>query len=152
MWWHAREEAGDRGEEAGGCVRAIWIDRSNTVTVETYLCIGCPLGCRLEVDEAVDGHVVEVRGFSCKRGKDYALQEHTAPQRMVTTTVAIDGGRYARLPVRTDHAVPKDQVVALCRALRQVTVTAPIQRGAIIVPNVLGLDVNVIASRTMTAR
>ena len=55
----------------------------------TYLCIGCPLGCRLEVDEDEEGQIVEIRGFSCKRGKVYAEQEHTAPRRMVTTTVDI---------------------------------------------------------------
>lgn len=116
-----------------------------------YLCIGCPLGCRLEVDEAGDGHVVEVRGFSCKRGQEYALQEHTAPQRMVTTTVAIEGALVARLPVRTNKPVGKNQVMAICGALRTITVLAPIQRGAVILPNVLNSGVDVIASRSMGA-
>lgn len=121
------------------------------VTTELYLCIGCPLGCRLEVDEEEDGHIVEVRGFSCKRGKEYAFQEHMAPQRMVTTTVAIAGGLYPRLPVRTDRAVPKERIDEICQQLRQLSVRAPIHRGDIILPNVMGLDVNIIASRTMGA-
>jgi CxxC motif-containing protein len=122
------------------------------VTTETYLCIGCPLGCRLEVEEAADGHVVEVRGFSCKRGREYALQEHSAPQRMVTTTVHIDDAHNPRLPVRTTAPVPKDAVVAVCQALRHIAVQAPIHLGEIVLPNVLGLGVDVIASRTMAAR
>ena len=122
------------------------------VTTANYLCIGCPLGCRLEVDEADDGHVVEVRGFSCKRGNAYALQEHTAPQRMVTTTVQIEGGLHVRLPVRTNSPVSKTLVAAICQALRTVTVVAPIQRGTIILPNVLNTGADVIASRTMAAR
>lgn len=121
------------------------------MTTANYLCIGCPLGCRLEVDEAEDGHVVEVRGFSCKRGNTYALQEHTAPQRMVTTTVQIEGALHVRLPVRTNNPVSKTQVVAICEALRTITVAAPIQRGTIILPNVLNTGVDVIASRTMAA-
>ena len=40
-----------------------------------YLCIGCPLGCRLEVEEGLEGAIVEVRGFSCKRGERFARQE-----------------------------------------------------------------------------
>lgn len=116
----------------------------------SYLCIGCPLGCRLEVDEADDGHVVEVRGFSCKRGNAYALQEHTAPQRMVTSTVAIEGGIYPRLPVRTNHPVGKQRVAEICQALRTVKVMAPIQQGTVIVPNILNTGVDVIASRSMT--
>lgn len=122
-----------------------------TVITANYLCIGCPLGCRLEVDEADDGHVVEVRGFSCKRGNEYALQEHTTPQRMVTTTVQIVGGLHARLPVRTTSPVSKTLVLAICQRLRTVSVAAPVQRGAVILPNVLNTGVDVIAARTMAA-
>ncbi len=119
------------------------------VTVR-YLCIGCPLGCRLEVDEDLEEHaIVEVRGFSCRRGKEYAIQEHTAPQRMVTTTVAIDKARWARLPVRTSRPAPKDKVLEICRALRTVRVSAPIASGDIIVRNVLNTGVDIIATRDM---
>ena len=59
--------------------------------VAAYLCIGCPLGCRLEVEEDDHGDVLEVRGFDCKKGKEYGRQEHTEPKRMVTTTVAVRG-------------------------------------------------------------
>ena len=117
----------------------------------SYLCIGCPLGCRLEVDEADDGHVVEVRGFSCKRGNEYAYQEHRAPQRMVTTTVLVEGSLHARLPVRTNRPVSKTMVTAVCQVLRTVKVVEPIQRGTIILPNVLNTGVDVIASRTVAA-
>jgi len=61
----------------------------------SYLCIGCPLGCRLELDE-VDGDVVEVRGNSCKKGVTFAREEHVDPRRVVTTTVAIGGAAWPR--------------------------------------------------------
>lgn len=115
----------------------------------TYLCIGCPLGCRLEVDEDETGDIVEIRGYSCKRGKTYAEQEHVAPQRMVTTTVEIAGGRLARLPVKSSAPVPKDLVVDICRALRRVHVLAPIQMGDVIATNVLNTGADVIATRDM---
>lgn len=117
-----------------------------------YLCIGCPLGCRLEVDEELDTHaIVEVRGFSCRRGRDYARQEHTAPRRIVTTTVAIAGAHCARLPVRSSAPAPKDKVQAICRALRSVRVVAPVAMGDIIVQNVLNCGVDMIAARDMLA-
>lgn len=103
------------------------------------------------MEEATDGHIVEVRGFSCKQGERYALQEHRAPQRMVTTTVQIAQAIYTRLPVRTDQPVPKGVVGKLCQLLRNVAVVAPIRQGQIVVPNVLDLGVNIIASRTMAA-
>jgi len=115
----------------------------------TYLCIGCPLGCRLEVEEDAAGDIVEVRGFSCKRGKEYAIQEHTAPQRTVATTVAIRNSSWARLPVRSSAPVPKDAVVEICRRLHAVETTAPVQMGQVIVANVLGTGADMIATRDM---
>lgn len=122
-----------------------------TETLTHYLCIGCPLGCRLEVEEDDQHHIVEVRGFSCKRGKEYALQEHTDPRRMVTTTVRVFGGRWARLPVKTTSAVPKHMVRDLCRRLRLVTVIAPIKLGDVVLPNALGTGVDIVATRDLPA-
>ena len=117
-------------------------------TLTHYLCIGCPLGCRLEV-EAEQEQIVAIRGFACKLGKEYAAREHTDPRRMVTTTVAIDGGRWARLPVKTAGAVPKGQVRAVCDALHEVRLAAPVAMGDVVVRDILGCGVDVIATRTM---
>lgn len=113
-----------------------------------YLCIGCPLGCRLEVEEA-DHDIVEIRGFACKRGKEYAAQEHSDPRRMVTTTVGIDGALWARLPVKTSAPVPKTQVMAICEHLRSIHVRAPVTIGAVIVRDVLHTGVDIVATRDM---
>ena len=117
-----------------------------TTTLTHYLCIGCPLGCRLEVEEE-DGAIVEVRGFSCKRGKEYAEQEHTDPRRMVTSSVRVTNGRWARLPVKTTRPVRKDQVRAVCRLLREITRAAPVGLGDVIVANVLDSGVDIVATR-----
>ena len=116
-----------------------------------YLCIGCPLGCRLEVEED-EGQIVEVRGFACKRGKDYAEREHTDPRRLVATTIQIEGGIWSRLPVKTSQPIPKDAVRSLCRALRQVRVNAPVKRGAVVASNLVGTDVDIIATRDVSAQ
>ena len=117
--------------------------------VTTYLCIGCPLGCRLEVEEDERHDIVEVRGFSCKKGDRFARQEHVDPRRMVTTTVAADGGRIARLPVRTSADVPKHLVSAVCESVRDLRVTPPVSLGDVVVADVLGTGVDLIASRDL---
>lgn len=114
-----------------------------------YLCIGCPLGCRLEVDEGIDGDIVEIRGFSCRKGREYAVQEHTDPRRLVTTTVAIEGARWPRLPVRTVDAVPKDRVVDVCRALAGMQLRAPVALGDVVLADVCGTGVDVVATRSL---
>ena len=127
------------------------MSRSSGDLTTTYLCIGCPLGCRLEVEEDEAGGIVEIRGFSCRKGKTFAEQEHTDPRRMVTTTVAVNGGLWARLPVHTTREVPKNHVWGVIEVLRDVRVAAPVCLGDIIVSGVLGTDVDVIASRDMPA-
>ncbi len=119
--------------------------------VTHYLCIGCPLGCRLEVEEDLDGSVVEVRGHSCRKGKTFAEREHHDPRRMVTTTVAVEGGRWSRLPVHTTAEVPKHLVHDVVRSLRSVRVTAPVALGQVIRLDVLGTGADVVASRPMPA-
>lgn len=126
-------------------------EREDGVTISGYLCIGCPLGCRLEV-EARDGDIVEVRGASCKVGDKFARQEHVDPRRVVTTTVAVTGGVWARLPVKTKGDVPKGVVVDLCRHLHGLTFEAPVTMGQVIAADVLGTGVDVVASRDLPRR
>jgi CxxC motif-containing protein len=121
-------------------------------TITHYLCIECPLGCRLEVEEDADGSIVEVRGFSCRKGKIFAEREHTDPRRMVTATVAISGGMWPRLPVRTTTAVPKDRVWEVVKLLRPISVESPVLVGDVIVADIAGTGVDVVASRDMPAR
>ena len=124
-----------------------------TTETETthYLCIGCPLGCRLEVDEGTDGDIVEIRGYSCRKGKTFAEREHTDPRRMITTTVGVRGGLWARLPVHTTDELPKDQIRDVVAMLRSITVSAPVAMGDVVASSVLGTDVDVVASRDMPA-
>lgn len=113
-----------------------------------YLCTGCPLGCRLEVEHE-EGEIVEVRGFSCKRGQAFAVQEFTDPRRSVSTTVRVEGGRWARLPVKTAEPVPKDRVQELCDALHRLTVRAPVTMGDVVLGDALGTGIAVVATRDM---
>lgn len=123
----------------------------NGVETTQYLCIGCPLGCRLEVDEDTAGDIVEIRGFSCRKGKTFAEREHTDPRRMITTTVGVEGGLWARLPVHATDEMPKDQMWDVIEVLRSVSVSAPVQMGDVVVSGILGSEVDVVASRDMPA-
>ena len=126
-------------------------ERQDDVAVSHYLCIGCPLGCRVEVEDR-GGEIVEVRGQSCKKGDLFARQEHVDPRRVVTTTVAVQGGVWARLPVKTQGDVPKGVVVDVCRMLHGLTLAAPVTMGQVIVADVLGTGVDVVASRDLPRR
>ncbi len=117
--------------------------------VYEFLCIRCPKGCRLKV--VVEGEDITVSGYECLEGKKYGEEEVRNPKRMVTSTVRILGAKYPRLPVRTAEPVPKERIPDVIAALRGVVIRAPVRRGQVILENVAGTGVDVIAERDMEA-
>lgn len=115
--------------------------------MKELICIVCPKGCHLKVEESQ----MIVTGYSCLRGKEYAINELTNPQRMVTSTVKLISNDLKRLPVVTNKPIPKDKIFEVMNEINKVTVKAPIKIGDIIIENILGLNVNIIASRTIEA-
>jgi CxxC motif-containing protein len=114
----------------------------------TLTCIGCPMSCHLEL-VIVDGEIREVIGNDCHRGEAYARQEYTAPCRMVSTTITCSSGLWPRLPVKTAAAVPKVKVMAVVQALHSLKIEAPVQIGQIILDDVAGTGIAVIATRSL---
>jgi CxxC motif-containing protein len=120
------------------------------VETAVYLCTGCPLGCRLEVD-AVDDEVLEVRGFRCRRGERYGRQEHVDPRRPLSTTVWIEGAAVRRAPVRGATHLPKDRLLPAAVALRGIRLRAPVRRGDVVVEDIAGTGIEVIVTRDLPA-
>ena len=123
----------------------------DATTTYTYLCIGCPLGCRLELDEGAAGEIVEIRGASCRKGDRYAAQEHTDPRRVLTSTVAIEGALWRRLPVKSAAPIPRDRIRGAAEILSSVAVTAPVRLGDVVHDDLLGTGIAVVATRDMNA-
>ena len=111
------------------------------------ICICCPLGCRMKVEKTEDGHTVT--GNTCKRGEVYAIQEMTAPERMVTSSVSVCNGTCAMLSVKTDKPIAKGLIFQSLNSLKGVSVNAPVKVGDVVVENVLGTGVNFVASRSV---
>jgi CxxC motif-containing protein len=117
--------------------------------VRELVCIGCPMGCRLRA--APSGSEVLVEGHSCERGRTYAIAELTRPMRTLPSTVRIRGAALKRLPVRSAAPVPKDSLFRCMEELRRVEVAAPIAMGEVIVENLGGTGVALVASRSVAA-
>ena len=115
------------------------------------ICIGCPLGCHLVVEQS-EGGAWRIDGYSCKKGKTYALQEVSDPRRMVATTVAIEGALWRRLPVRTATPIPKDLMLPLCQHVHTLRLRAPVKMGDVVLRDALGTGIDVIATRSLAAR
>lgn len=114
--------------------------------MKDLICIVCPRGCRLAVDEEQD---YAVTGNGCPRGAEYGRIELTNPTRVVTSTVRCVGGVHPRCPVKTDKPIPKALVRAAAAALDGVTLTAPAELGQVVLTDVCGTGASFITTRAI---
>ena len=111
----------------------------------SIICINCPLGCPLTVG-IEDGKVVSVEGNTCRRGETYAVKEITNPSRTVTSTVKVVGGERPVVAVRTKTDIPKEKIFACMEAINAAEITAPVKIGDVVIADVCGTGVDVVAT------
>lgn len=109
------------------------------------ICIGCPLGCPLTVTMEA-GEVISVEGNTCKRGDVYARKEVTNPTRIVTSTVMVEGGSDVTVSCKTASDIPKGKIFECVRALKGVCVKAPVHIGDVLLTDVAGTGVDIVAT------
>ena len=114
--------------------------------MKEIICIVCPRGCRLKIDENAG---YSVTGNACNRGEEYGKKELKSPSRVLTTTVRCTGGEHPRCAVKTDGAIPKDKTFEIMDALKEVELTAPVYIHDMVKENICGTGVNVIATQEM---
>lgn len=112
------------------------------------ICVNCPMGCHLVV-EMEEGQVVSITGNRCPKGEAYGRQECIQPMRYLTTTVRIHGAIHRVLPVISEKEIPLELMKAAMEEVRFAEVKAPVQEGDVVLKNLAGTGVNLIASRSM---
>ena len=121
------------------------MDETRTVT-----CTVCPMGCSIRVG-IHDGEPVTFEGHQCKRGPVYARDELLDPRRMLTTTVRVRGGSVRLVPARTSAVVPRDKLRAIMALVRALAVDAPVVPGQVLLADLLGTGVDLVASGSAQA-
>ena len=110
------------------------------------ICIVCPKGCHLKVDEE-NGYAVT--GNSCEKGAAYGKKELTNPTRVVTSTVRVEGGEKRRVSVKTSCDIPKSKMLEAVSMLDVVTLTAPVHIGDLVLKNILDTGADFVATGTV---
>ena len=118
--------------------------------LKELICINCPLGCHLSVDDS-DLANIQVTGNTCPRGVTYAKSEITAPKRMVTSSVPVTGGDVQRVSVKTSEPIPKGKIFECLEAIKTIRATAPVAIGDVLYANVCGTGANIVATREAKA-
>ena len=116
-------------------------------TTEIITCINCPVGCRMEVTHEGET-VLSVKGNTCKRGDAYARQECVAPLRMVTAVAPVQD-RERPVSLKTRTPITKKLIAACMDAIMARPFTAPIAAGDVLIENVCGCGVDVIATKAV---
>lgn len=114
--------------------------------MKQLICIVCPKGCHLNVDEE---NGFKVTGNGCARGAEYGKKELTHPTRVITSTVRIAGAVHSRCPVKTDRDIPKELIFQAMKLLDGVELHSPVQRGDIVLENILGTGANFVVTKNL---
>ena len=117
-------------------------------TVKEMTCIVCPMGCPLKVTMNGD-EIVDVTGNTCPRGKKYAITEVTAPRRVLTSTVKVEGGHLPLCPVRTRGDIPKGLLFDAMKEVNALIIKAPVAIGDVLIPDICGTGVPLVACRNI---
>lgn len=112
--------------------------------MKELICIICPRGCHLTVDDNLS-----VSGNTCPRGEVYAKQELTHPTRTLTSTVRIVSSIEAMLPVKSNKPLPKEKIFDAMEVINKTCVKAPIKIGDVVIKNIFGLDVDIVATKNI---
>ncbi len=110
------------------------------------ICIGCPKGCHLQVDEKNN---YKVTGASCEKGIEYGKIELTDPRRVLTSTVKIKGAALNRCSVKTNAPIPKGDLFNVMKALDAVELNSPVRIGDLVITDVCGTGADIVTTRNL---
>lgn len=111
-----------------------------------FICIGCPLGCAVTA-ETEGREIKSITGNTCPRGADYVTKELTDPRRIVTSLVRVTGGELPVVSVKTAADIPKDRISQCIRELKALQLQAPVRMGQVVLEDVCGTGIRVVATR-----
>ncbi len=111
-----------------------------------FICIICPNGCQISV-EYEGTNIKNIKGDECPKGKDYVKNEITNPLRVFTGSVLVENGDFSLVSVKTLVPIPKKYLKKIGEITRCVKIKAPIKIGQMVASNLLGEDIDLIATR-----
>jgi len=121
---------------------------SDRPVVDLLTCVLCPVGCELEVRKDEAGSL-DVRGNQCDKGAPFAVEEILHPKRNLATSIPVRGTASKMVSVRLSGPVPREMIFPILAEIARLRPEAPVRRGQVLIADVLGTGVDVIATRTV---
>jgi CxxC motif-containing protein len=121
---------------------------SDRPVFDRLTCVLCPVGCELEVRKDSGGDM-QIHGNQCDKGIPFAIEEVLHPKRNLATSVPVRGTATKMVSVRLSGPVPRERIFAILDEIAKLRPEVPLRRGQILIADVLGTGVDVIATRTV---
>lgn len=116
--------------------------------LKRYTCIVCPNGCEIEA-EIDHEKILSIAGAACKKGEEYVRQELTDPKRNIASSALVENGELPLVSVRLSSPIPKARIFEVMEEIKKVKLKAPVSAGQVVIPNVLGMGADVIATKSV---
>jgi len=110
------------------------------------ICIVCPNSCKMSL-VIENGELIDMSGASCEQGEEYAAREIVETMRTFSSLVKVTNGTLPLVSVRVSDVVPKERIFDIIAILKELSISAPVEINQIIIHDVLGLGVDVIATK-----
>lgn len=114
--------------------------------MKELICITCPKGCHLKVNE----ETFEVTGNGCEKGAEYGKNEIKNPVRVLTSIVKTVDERVCS--VKTDKAIPKGKIFEIMDTLKEIKLDLPVSIGDVVIENVCDTGANWVVTKDMEAK
>ena len=119
---------------------------SENVKRRMDICLRCPRGCEIHTVLDQNDEVLSMEGNKCKLGPEYVKQEIRDPRRVLPTSVKVKNGVKPLAPVWTPEPIPKNMLLELAAASREIELEAPVHIGDIALKDWKGLGVDLVVS------
>ncbi len=113
----------------------------------TVICTVCPKGCTIEVKIDSGGNIADISGYTCERGKKYAVSEISDPRRILTTTVRCGE---EMLSIKSSAPVRKDKLLELMKIIGENKTTPPVKIGDVVIVDIDGEGTDMIATKNVS--
>jgi CxxC motif-containing protein len=121
---------------------------SERAVFDRLTCVLCPVGCELEASRDAAGEI-EVQGSRCDKGVPFAVEEVLRPKRNLATSVPVAGTAADMVSVRLTASVPREMLFPILAEIAKLRPERPVRRGQVLIADVLGTGVDVIATRSV---
>lgn len=115
------------------------------------VCVNCPKGCRIQVTSE-NGEIVDIDGYECPLGKDYAVEEFKNPTRILPTTVRVKNGRLPLVSVKSREPISKSKIGQAMNELAEINIEAPVCSGEVVKTNIADTGVDMVATKTVARK